>query len=55
MALGCNEILKLTETKLMRPVKILNVIRLKWQLFVNAMAQRLLHERMKFSMYGGGK
>lgn len=36
MALGCTEIFKLTETKLMRPGKILNVIRLKCQLFVNA-------------------
>ena len=39
IALGCTEILKLIETKLLRQVKILNVIRQKCQLFVNPMVK----------------
>lgn len=37
MALSCTEIFKLTETNLMRAVKMLNVIGLKCQLYVNTM------------------
>lgn len=37
MALRCTEIFKLTETNLMRAMKMLNVIGLKCQLLVNTM------------------